>query len=406
MKKYTFRIDGKDSLKKLIKLPTAYYRVKSIGAEYIIDSHMGSVKVSDIRFVNLKKEGDKTALYEGNSALKLQSGESFIIEEEAIIGKDRNDVMHKLDSSRPVGTVMNDVDGNKHLGIGLLISRGKPAGELNCINFYDENDPILQKIKEKTGGLYLTVEEGGDKRTVYLSDEKGDPLSDYSDYQYEYSLDPSEQSMEELKTIDSLINAENTQQKFTLQKGEKLSDDIYEANIALDGKPIATLPKIIYYMYNGQLVIRDYVKGEKIIIPKGFHFLKTAQSDRLTFCNILGNEFFEHKKYAPKYSNTSDEYKFADLNCAKKGYNLEELLSHWPLFLITEDSIESRYPSCNSATVFELRNGEKFKKVAELTSKFSYFNDNGQFMHCDCHDGVESYDPSKVNIGEVYSEFI
>ncbi|WP_341808831.1 hypothetical protein [Wolbachia endosymbiont (group E) of Neria commutata] len=81
MKKYTFRIDGKDSLKKLIKLPTAHYKVESIGGRYIIHSHMGSVKVSDIRFVNLKKEGDKIALYEGNSALKLQSGESFIIRE-------------------------------------------------------------------------------------------------------------------------------------------------------------------------------------------------------------------------------------------------------------------------------------------------------------------------------------
>lgn len=40
MGQYTFRIDNKDPLyKKLIKLPTAYYRLKNNGNGYTIYSH-------------------------------------------------------------------------------------------------------------------------------------------------------------------------------------------------------------------------------------------------------------------------------------------------------------------------------------------------------------------------------
>jgi hypothetical protein len=107
-----------------------------------------------------------------------------------------------------------------------------------------------------------------------------------------------------------------------LQKGEKLSDDIYEANIALNDKLIPALPKIGYYMLSDQLVMRNHVTQEKVIIPNDLIFLKVVKSGsndhKLTFCNVLGNDFFEYKKYDPQYSNISDEYKFINLNCAKK----------------------------------------------------------------------------------------
>ncbi|MGL9732067.1 MAG: hypothetical protein ACR5KX_04785 [Wolbachia sp.] len=67
-------------------------------------------------------------------------------------------------------------------------------------------------------------------------------------------------------------NANNAKQKFTLQKGEKLLDDTYEANIVSDDKTIATLPKIGYYMLNDQLVVRNHVAKEEVAIPRDFHY--------------------------------------------------------------------------------------------------------------------------------------
>jgi len=46
MGQYTFRIDNEDPLyKKLIKLPTAYYRLKKNDNVDIINSHIGTAEV-------------------------------------------------------------------------------------------------------------------------------------------------------------------------------------------------------------------------------------------------------------------------------------------------------------------------------------------------------------------------
>ncbi|MGL9732278.1 MAG: hypothetical protein ACR5KX_05985 [Wolbachia sp.] len=113
------------------------------------------------------------------------------------------------------------------------------------------------------------------------------------------------------------------------QKGEKLLNDVYEANIVSNNKTMATLPKICYYMLNDHFVMHNHVTKEEVAIPRDFHYLKVIKFGsgfssgdyKLTFCNVFGNEFFEYKKYDPKYSNVSDEYKFISLNCAKKEYN-------------------------------------------------------------------------------------
>ncbi|WP_410542607.1 hypothetical protein [Wolbachia endosymbiont of Tetranychus urticae] len=86
-----------------------------------------------------------------------------------------------------------------------------------------------------------------------------------------------------------------------MQKGKELSDNIYQADIMLNGKLVATLPKIGYCMLDDQLVIHNHVTEEEIKIPRDFHYLKVVKSSsnddyQLTFCNFLGNEFFEHKK--------------------------------------------------------------------------------------------------------------
>ncbi|NSX83939.1 hypothetical protein GOM44_07450, partial [Wolbachia endosymbiont of Atemnus politus] len=71
----TFRIDSK-LYKKLIKLPTAYYRLKKNGNVYTINSHLGTAEVGDISDLKLRKQGDEIVLYKGNSPMKL-NGKDF-----------------------------------------------------------------------------------------------------------------------------------------------------------------------------------------------------------------------------------------------------------------------------------------------------------------------------------------
>ncbi|MGL9717995.1 MAG: hypothetical protein ACR5K9_04845 [Wolbachia sp.] len=215
-------------------------------------------------------------------------------------------------------------------------------------------------------------------------------------------------------------NDVSVKHRFTLQKGEKLSEDIYEANIVLNGKTMAVLPKIGYYMLGDRLVMRNHVTKEEVAIPRDFHYLKVVKlgsgfdSDdyKLTFCNVLGNQFFEYKKYDPQYSNISDEYKFISLSCAKKEYdlNLSELLSYQPLFFITEGSAELDLGK-HSADVFELTHAGKGRKMATLIDEFGYFDQNGMFMHCNYHEETEyrSYNSAEIDkeykITDADSEF-
>jgi|GEM_PF-1873338 len=203
----------------------------------------------------------------------------------------------------------------------------------------------------------------------------------------------------------------SAQQNFTLQKGEKLLDDVYEANIVSNNKTMATLPKIGYYMLNNQLVVHNHVTKEEVVIPRDFHYLKVikfgsgfSSSDyKLTFCNVLGNEFFEYKKYDPQYSKVSDEYKFISLNCAKKEYNpnLSELFSHRPSFFITEGPAEPGSDKY-SAAVFELTHNGKGKKMATLIDEFGYFDQNSIFMHCNYHEETKCCSYTSAEIDKEY----
>ncbi|WP_375604407.1 hypothetical protein NOX90_02515 [Wolbachia endosymbiont of Anurida maritima] len=236
---------------------------------------------------------------------------------------------------------------------------------------------------------------------------------DGSCYKYQYTKNECDVlTISDVSTImDSLTETNNKKQKFTLQKGKELSDDIYEANIALNGKPIATLPKIGYYMFDDQLVMRNHVTQEKVVIPRDFHYLKVVKFSnddyKLTFCNFLGNEFFEYKRYDPQYSNVSDEYKFISLSCMKKEYNpnLGELLSHRPSFFITEESPEPGSPGHYSVAVFEFISGKKGRKMATLIDESSSFNKEGKFQYCDYHKKTQcdTYDSSEISLKEIYT---
>ncbi|WP_265015973.1 hypothetical protein [Wolbachia endosymbiont (group A) of Anoplius nigerrimus] len=409
-----FRIDNKDPLyKKLIKLPTAYYRLEFNNNKYTIRSHIGTAELGDtISDLKLQKLGDEIVLYKGKSPLKVKNEngeeENLIIEQEAIISENSDDIVKGFGSS-PIKILLYHIKDSPYFGAKLLISRNSTTtGVLNFINFNDENDPILQQIKGEEGGLYFTIEDNN----IYISDKNGECLpvcEDGSCYKYQYTKD--ECNVLTISDVSTIIYS--LKQKFTLQKGEELSTNIYEANIVLNGKPIATLPKIGYYMLDDQLIMHNHhnhVTQEKVVIPRDFHYLKVIKFNdddcKLTFCNFLGNEFFEYKKYDPQYSNVSDEYKFISLNCVKKEYNpnLSELFSHRPSFFITEESPEPGSPGHYSVAVFEFISGKKGRKMATLIDEFGCFDKDNKFYYCDYHKKTEydTYDSSEINLKEMY----
>jgi hypothetical protein len=192
-------------------------------------------------------------------------------------------------------------------------------------------------------------------------------------------------------------------QKITLKKGEALSNSgIYEAQIQLNNVSIATLPSIGYRMSNGELVILSHATEKEVKIPHDFHYLKVVKLNyndyKLTFCNILGNEFFEYKKYDPQYSNVSDEYKFINLSSINKIYtpNLKEYLKYAPSFLIAEGSIE---PGSQNHTVdlFELTQSVRGRKVGTFIDEFGYL-DQDDHLHYYNHHEDKIYEPEKFSI--------
>lgn len=399
MGKHTFRIDDKDPLyKKLIKLPTTYYKLENNKDGYTVYSHNDvTSKVTDLHNIGLRWENNKIVL---KTKDKDGGKKDYVIEQEAIMDKNRNDTINKLQTQGTIQTAIEEFksipEDSKNYCITLYSSGREITGVLNFIDFNNENDPVLQKIKKETGGLYFTIEDDN----IYISDKDGKCLpvcEDGSCYQYQYTKNECDtlQIPEILTVIKSLTNAE---QKFTLQKGKELPDGTYEANIVLNDKTVATLPKIGYYMFNDQLVMRNHVTKDEVVIPRDFHYLKVIKygNYKLTFCNFLGNEFFEYKRYDPQYSNISDEYKYISLNCMKKEYNpdLCGLFCHPPPFFITKGAAEPNSPGNYQAEVTS--NG---KKMATLIDEFGFFNEEGEFRYRDYHTETEYgvYDPSKIN---------
>ncbi|MBS9531594.1 hypothetical protein [Wolbachia endosymbiont of Rhagoletis cerasi] len=413
MEKHIFKIDDKNPLyKKLIKLPTVYYIVKENGNVNTVSSHIGIVEVGNINDLKLKEQGDEIVLFTNNSPLKL-NGTDFIIEQKAIIGENQENIIKQLKLGEEALISRKYIKDSNNFVIELIMSNDDGnnfIGMLNFINFNDENDPVLQKIQEEKGGLYFTIE--GDY--IYISDEEGKCLpvcEDGSCYKYQYTK--NEHDILEISEISTIIkNLTKTEQcsapakagqDFTLQKGKELSDNIYQADIMLNGKLVATLPKIGYCMLDDQLVIHNHVTEEEIKIPRNFHYLKVVKSSnnddyKLTFCNFLGNEFFEHKKYDSQYSNVPDEYQYTSLNYMKKGYkpNFCKLLNDKPSFFIAKGTTNQDSSGHCPADVFELA---KREKMATLIDQFGFFNKEGKFQYCDYHTKADYdvYDSYKIN---------
>ncbi|WP_264328708.1 hypothetical protein [Wolbachia endosymbiont (group A) of Andrena hattorfiana] len=195
-------------------------------------------------------------------------------------------------------------------------------------------------------------------------------------------------------------------QDVTLEKGKELLSGIYEANFKLNKAiNIATLPKIGYHMLNGELVVRNHITEEEVKIPRDFHYLKVVKSDhddyKLTFCNFLGNEFFEYKKYDPQYSGVSDEYKFVDFGSVKKTHNLKfkEYVGHAPKFFAAEGPIEPGSQN-HAIDLFELVKSGKGSKVGTLADEFGYFDDQNKLHYYNYHKSAESniYNPENFSV--------
>lgn len=97
MKEYTLRVDSHSlPYKKLIKLPTAYYRLTSNGEGkgHTLHSHNNPPAVVNINSLKLKWDHDinKIVLYYNDSALKID-GKNFIIEQEAFIDSDQKSIV-------------------------------------------------------------------------------------------------------------------------------------------------------------------------------------------------------------------------------------------------------------------------------------------------------------------------
>ena len=88
----------------MIKLPAEYYILNK--NNNVIYSHIGTVEVGNINGLKLKKQGDKISLYEGNLPLQAEKSdesgnsikEDLIVEQEAIISTNRNNIIEKLES--------------------------------------------------------------------------------------------------------------------------------------------------------------------------------------------------------------------------------------------------------------------------------------------------------------------
>ncbi|WP_174855532.1 hypothetical protein [Wolbachia endosymbiont of Ctenocephalides felis wCfeT] len=204
----------------------------------------------------------------------------------------------------------------------------------------------------------------------------------------------------------SLIKNINPDQNVTLEKGKELSNNIYEAKLKLNGEfYIATLSKIGYRISNGALIVRNHVTAEEIKIPKEFRYLKVVSPDngdrKLTFCNVLGNEFFEYKKYDPQFSSIPNDYKFVDFGSISKAHNakFKEHIGHAPSFFAAEWPIEPGSQN-HSIVLFGLNKCGKGKKIEMLTDEFGYFDDQGNFNYCNYHKSATSsiYDPGKFDV--------
>lgn len=408
MQKYTSKdISGPfyEDYKGLIKLPTASYLLeKKAAGGYIIHASGAKVEIEDTNELKLKWENDKVVLYYENSALKL-NGQDFIIEQDSIISKNKDDIIKEIKSGKnDVSVALIDIRGSSYYAIGLLIlmdSGDTLTGNLNFINFDDKNDQVLQRVIKEAGGLYFATKEEGTccAEITCISKKDGTCLPMYGrDEHYQFKLTATDA----LAAVDSLIKDKQdlsyklnkitssakalTNNYASLKKldakvvkGGEISFGKYAAKIELEDKGIAgAFSKIGYYFYDNVIYIYDhFAKGkDSFSLPEHFHFLKVVKDEKghykLAFCNKYGHEYYE----------MPDDYRLINIEHVKGAKNIDFAKYYakngsFPSFTAKpsiKDYADSRQ---HQVDIYEIGN----EKVGSLIDESAYYDDQGRFHY-------------------------
>ncbi|WP_353277197.1 hypothetical protein [Wolbachia endosymbiont (group B) of Villa cingulata] len=151
--------------------PTPYYRSFIDNNNYVIDSHLGRVKIPSSNDLKLKWNGEKQTivLYYNGLPLKLDDGRDFIIGQDDIIGNKDYIISILKNTEQGIDVILHKIlNNNSHFGMGLLspYTPGKTSEELgllNCINYDDKNYQSLKHLKK-----------GADKFTIRIVDNQID----------------------------------------------------------------------------------------------------------------------------------------------------------------------------------------------------------------------------------------
>ncbi|WP_339046035.1 hypothetical protein [Candidatus Mesenet endosymbiont of Agriotes lineatus] len=408
-----------EDYRKLIRLPAASYLLEqNNNGGYTIYAQNRNAQISDKSELKLKGEKDKIILYDGSSALKL-NGQGFIVDQDAIISKDKDNIIKVLESGGIVDTTVKNIESNStKFGIGLSfynktddnLPKGRFTGLLNFINFDDEDDQILQEVVKKTDGLYLTTKEEGTccSEITCISDKNGTCIPMYGkDEYYQFKLTAVEALtavegfMKDKQDLsDKLSKIADSTEKLTsnyallkklsakVVKGDEISFGKYAANIKLEDKDIAgAFSKVGYYFYDNAIHIYDHFAKDKdsFSLPEHFHFLKVVKDEKdhykLAFCNRYGHE----------YHAMPDDYKLINIEHIKKGVKSIDFAKYYakngsfPSFIAKPNVKDYADSKQHGVDIYEIEN----EKVGSLIDEYGYYDSQDGFHYTNNQIGIK-----------------
>ncbi|HCE59782.1 MAG TPA: hypothetical protein DEQ74_03060, partial [Wolbachia sp.] len=238
MKKYTFKVDvnNASSYDRLIKIPTAYYRLASNGegkGDTLHSHNNHSIPIGNRNNLTLIWDAfsNKMVLCYNNEALKIDGNDFTIGQEDFIDSTHTQEIVTQFKSefgTKKLASIYH-IPNYRDYGIKIPVNDDVSV-VLNFINFYNENDPVLQSITNKTNGLYFTIEDSSQNysRSAYISYQDGRIFRAYEDSPYRFSLYPYYYRLHDLeikeeleKKIQSLEEKLDKVQKMPGLKGDK-----------------------------------------------------------------------------------------------------------------------------------------------------------------------------------------
>lgn len=408
--------------KKLISLPTASYFLEKNGNNgYVIHTLNGNVEIKNKDKLKLKWENGKIVLYDEDSALKL-NGKNFIIEQDAIIGKNKDDIIEQIKlGQNEVKVTLKNITDSSYYGVGLSILTDDGdtlIGILNFIDFSNQDDQILKEVVKKTGGLYLTTKKEGtdNSETTCISKKDGTCIPMYGrDEHYQFKLELTVTDTDALAVVENLIkdkqdlydeldkvtnnnvklvnnHAPPKELSAKVVKGDEISLGKYAANIKLENKDVVgAFSKVGYYFYDNAIYIYDYFAKDSFSLPEHFHFLKVVKDEKdhykLAFCNKYGHEYYA----------TPDDYKLIDIEHIRGAKNINLAKYHakdgsFPSF-VAKPNIKNYVGSeQHGIDIYEIKNDKI--KVGSLVDESGYYDSQNRFHYTNSQIGVKdhSYD--------------